>query len=202
MDTFTDRIESLEPFTHYGLSYRRGVADALAAARLFFTRGETTSAEHYLLLAELRAGLIDAEIFTREDPTGPTWVGVTGGLATWGGDGTSGTAQRDRVRAAFIASGFAWPAGRIAVRRSDGPTSDVPIALGILTATGMLDASTPRPTGSLGLAGRIGDTAGGLGANTLSELVKRYRRRDVGAARRRNGGLRWDGVTPPAWPEV
>ncbi len=63
----------------------------------------------HLLLAELRAGLIDAEIFTRDDPTGPTWVGLRSGLPTWGGDGTSGTAQRDRVRAAFIASGFSWP---------------------------------------------------------------------------------------------
>jgi len=176
MDTFTDRIAALHPFTAYGPGYRRWVADALADARAFFTRGETTSGEHSSLVAELRAGLIDGETFEADDPTGPTWVGVTGGLATWGGDGTSGTAQRDRVRAAFIASGFAWPAGRIAVRRSAGPTSDLPIALGILTATGMLSATTPRPTGSLGLAGRIGETACGLGAPCLRELVERYRR--------------------------
>jgi hypothetical protein len=51
MDTFTDRIAALHPFTHYGPGYRRGVADA----RAFITRDEACTGEHDLLVAALRA---------------------------------------------------------------------------------------------------------------------------------------------------
>jgi len=171
---FTARVERLRPRAECGQSFSRGVAEALADARLFFGRGEMATGEHFLLLAELRAGIIDVETFAATDPIGPTWVGITPGLSTWGGDGTSDTTQRDRVRSAFLASGLEWPSGRIEVRRADGSSSDLPIALGILVATGVLGPTTPRPTGALGLDGRISGTAHELGADTLGELVVLY----------------------------
>ncbi|MHB8290686.1 MAG: hypothetical protein ACYDEY_15965 [Acidimicrobiales bacterium] len=71
MNKISDRIESLQPFLHYGPDYRRGVADALQDARLFFGRGEPEAGEHYLLLAELRAEMILIETFEASDPFGP-----------------------------------------------------------------------------------------------------------------------------------
>jgi len=53
---------------------------------------------------------------------------------------------RDRVRAALKNSGFEYPLGRITVNlapadiRKEGPLYDLPIAAGILAATGQLDA--------------------------------------------------------------
>jgi len=168
------RFEALAQFTEYGPNYNRGVASNLADAKLFAGRGESDSAEHYLLVAEVQAGLITVERFEELDPTGSTWVGVRSGIPAWGGDGTSDTTQRDRVRAAIIASGFAWPLSRIEVRRSAGPGSDLAIALGILVASGVLPATAPRPVGTLGLDGSISDTTYELGARTLRELVTLY----------------------------
>jgi len=54
MDTFADRIAALDTVTHRGLDDNRGLADALADARLFFWRGEVSSGAHHLLLAEWR----------------------------------------------------------------------------------------------------------------------------------------------------
>jgi len=58
----------LEPFTHYGPQYRRGVVENLADVRLFLSRAEPEAAEHYLLLAEVAAGLISWEMFEANDP--------------------------------------------------------------------------------------------------------------------------------------
>jgi len=171
---FTARVERLRPRTECGPNFHRGVVEALSAAIRFFGWGQIDAAEHFLLLAELRAGIIDVETFAATDPIGPTWVGITPGLSTWGGDGTSDTTQRDRVRSAFLASGLEWPSGRIEVRRASGSSSDLPIALGILVATGVLGPTTPRPKGTLGLDGRISGTAHELGADTLGELVVQY----------------------------
>ena len=171
------RQDALAAYTQPGPSYHRGVAEALADARLFADRGDVAAAEHYLLLAEARVGMITFEQFEANDPLGATWVGVSNGTPCWCGDGTSTTEQRDRIRAAFLASGFAWPLAHIEVRRSAGARSDLSIALGLLVATGVLPATASRPRGELGLDGSIRNTEHGLGARTLRELVELYRPR-------------------------
>jgi len=171
-DTTQARQEALAAFTQYGPEYRRGVAEALADARLLASRGEADAAEHYLLVAEARAGMITFEQLEARDPTGPTWVGVYAGIPIWCGDGTSTVEQRDRIRAALLASGLAWPLAHIEIRRSGGASSDLPIAVGLLVATGVVPPATPRPRGTLGLDGSIGDTEHKIGASTLRELVE------------------------------
>ncbi|MCL4414586.1 MAG: hypothetical protein M1522_07555 [Actinobacteria bacterium] len=182
--TTQNRQDALASFARIGPDYHRGVAEALADARLFAERGDAAAAEHYLLLAEVRAGMITFEQFEANDPLGPTWVGVSswvgapsGSWRSWYGDGTSTTEQRDRIRAAFLSSGFAWPLQRIEVRRSAGAGSDLGIALGLLVATGVLPVTTPRPRGELGLDGSIRNTEHDLGVRTLRELVELYQPR-------------------------
>ena len=54
--------------------------------------------------------------------------------------------SKDRVFTALKNSGYRWPDGRITInlapadRRKDGTAFDLPIALGILVATGQLRA--------------------------------------------------------------
>jgi hypothetical protein len=175
--TTQNRQDALASFTQPGPGYHRGVAEALADARLFAERGDAAAVEHYLLLAEVRVGMITFEQFEENDPLGATWVGVSSGISSWGGDGTSTTEQRDRIRAAFLSSGFAWPLQRIEVRRSAGVRSDLAIALGLLVTTGVLPANTPRPRGELGLDGSIRNTEYEIGARTLRELVELYQPR-------------------------
>lgn len=59
--TYAERVAALEPMTHYGPSYSRGVAASLADSALFQARQETEAAERYLLQAELRAKVITFE---------------------------------------------------------------------------------------------------------------------------------------------
>jgi len=68
--TFAERVELLRPRTEYGPNFSRGVVEALADATLFFGRGELDAAEHYLLIAEVRGGLLDEEEFNERDPFG------------------------------------------------------------------------------------------------------------------------------------
>src|SRR6516165_2763904 len=74
--------------------------------------------------------------------------------------------SKERVRAALTNSGFAFPAGRItvslapAVLPKEGGRFDLPIALGILLASGQLRGQAPRETprefyGELGLTGEL-----------------------------------------------
>ncbi len=75
--------------------------------------------------------------------------------------------SRDRVRAALLSSGFAFPAGRIVVNLApaeipkEGGRFELPIALGILMACGELRQLRPRDAppcelyGELGLGGEI-----------------------------------------------
>ncbi len=59
--------------------------------------------------------------------------------------------SRERVRSALLTSGFEFPAGRITVNLSpadlpkEGGRFDLPIAVGILAASGQLSAAHPRP---------------------------------------------------------
>lgn len=167
------RITDLGGYQEQGPHYNRGVRDALADAETFLVRGEIAVAEHWVLIAECRAGAIPVEEFERLDPIGGAWVGISDGSPAWVGDGTSLPCQRDRVRAALIAQGFPWPQGTIEVRRSAGPESDLPIAIEILVCMGVVSPSAPRPRGALRPDGQIYDSAVPL-PPTLSEFVKPY----------------------------
>ena len=79
--------------------------------------------------------------------------------------------SRDRVRAAIRNSGFEFPPHRITVNlapadvRKDGTAFDLPIAIGILVATGQLDARTLEKrmfVGELGLDGALRTMRGAL----------------------------------------
>ena len=79
--------------------------------------------------------------------------------------------SRERVGAALINSGFKLPPRRITVnlapadRRKDGTAFDLPIALGILVATGQLDAGSVDRiifAGELGLDGAMRSIRGAL----------------------------------------
>lgn len=79
--------------------------------------------------------------------------------------------SRERVGSALLNSGFALPPRRITVNlapadtRKDGSAFDLPIALGILAATGQLDPDSLAHTvfvGELGLDGSLRHTRGAL----------------------------------------
>ncbi len=77
--------------------------------------------------------------------------------------------SRDRVRAAVLSSGLNWPARRVTINlapgglRKQGASLDLPIALGILAASGQIDpAEIARlgAIGELGLDGSVRPVAG------------------------------------------
>ncbi len=79
--------------------------------------------------------------------------------------------SRDRVRAALLSSGLAWPLRRITVNlapsgvRKGGSGLDLPIAVGVLAATGVLDVREVAGrafVGELGLDGSVRPVAGML----------------------------------------
>ncbi len=81
------------------------------------------------------------------------------------------TEAKERVRAAIKNSGFALPQRRIIINlapadlRKEGPSFDLPIALGILAASGVLDPQTLANTlivGELALDGTLRPVAGVL----------------------------------------
>ena len=116
---------------------------------------------------------------------------VTPGLSRFRVQGIAdqhGREVRDRLRAAIIASGLAWPLGAIGVEVA-GPIPertadlDLPMALSILKASGQLpgDADVTGFRGALGLDGSIrGDTT--TRARDLRELVDALRA-DAGTCR-------------------
>lgn len=67
--------------------------------------------------------------------------------------------SRDRVRAAVLSSGLEWPLRRVTINlapsgvRKHGSALDLPIALGILAASGQID---PASVASLGAVGELG----------------------------------------------
>lgn len=79
--------------------------------------------------------------------------------------------SRDRVRAALISSGLPWPQRKVTVNlapsgvRKHGPGLDLPIAVGVLAATGELapgDVAGCAFVGELGLDGRLRPVGGTL----------------------------------------
>jgi len=101
-------------------------------------------------------------------------VDAAAGLPQWtivGLAASSVKESRERVGAALVNSGFQVPPRRITVNlapadvRKDGTAFDLPIALGILVATGQLEAVTLERrlfVGELGLDGRLRTMRGAL----------------------------------------
>jgi magnesium chelatase family protein len=101
-------------------------------------------------------------------------VDVTAGLPAFTTVGLPDSAvreSRERVRTAIRNAGFAFPADRITVNlapaglRKEGASFDLPIALGILAATGSLSEGAVGPfvvVGELALDGRIRSVRGTL----------------------------------------
>ncbi|MEN9232124.1 MAG: YifB family Mg chelatase-like AAA ATPase, partial [Thermostichus sp. DG02_5_bins_236] len=84
---------------------------------------------------------------------------------------TAVTEAKERVRAAIKNSGFALPQGRIIINlapadlRKEGPSFDLPIALGILAASGVINPAVLPETlvvGELALDGKLRPVAGVL----------------------------------------
>ena len=101
-------------------------------------------------------------------------VDVTAGLPAFTTVGLPDSAvreSRERVRTAIRNAGFAFPSDRITVNlapadiRKEGASFDLPIALGILTATGVVKNSVVGPyavVGELALDGQIQPVRGTL----------------------------------------
>ncbi|MFL5500384.1 MAG: YifB family Mg chelatase-like AAA ATPase [Gemmatimonadaceae bacterium] len=101
-------------------------------------------------------------------------VDAAAGLPQWtivGLAASSVKESRERVGAALVNSGFQVPPRRITVNlapadvRKDGTAFDLPIAIGILVATGQLEAETVKArmfVGELGLDGRLRTMRGAL----------------------------------------
>jgi magnesium chelatase family protein len=101
-------------------------------------------------------------------------VDVAAGLPAWTIVGLASSAvkeARERVTAAITNSGFALPSRRVTVNlspadvRKDGTAFDLPIALGLLVATGQLDQSMLEGllvAGELGLDGSVRPIRGAL----------------------------------------
>jgi magnesium chelatase family protein len=101
-------------------------------------------------------------------------VDVAAGLPAWTIVGLASSAvkeARERVTAAIVNSGFALPSRRVTVNlspadvRKDGTAFDLPIALGLLVATGQLEGTALKGllvAGELGLDGAIRPIRGAL----------------------------------------
>lgn len=101
-------------------------------------------------------------------------VDVSGGLPNWALVGLPDAAvqeSRERVRSAIRNSGFEFPQRRITINlapadtRKEGPSFDLPIAVGVLAAAGQLQSDILEQTallGELGLDGSVRPVAGVL----------------------------------------
>jgi len=105
------------------------------------------------------------------------------GLPQWSVVGLAAGAvkeSRERVSAALLNSGFAVPPRRITINlapadiRKDGSGFDLPIALGVLVATGQLDSSAVTDlllAGELGLDGSVRRVRGALPIARLASAL-------------------------------
>lgn len=105
--------------------------------------------------------LVEVEVDSGNGQPGLTIVGLPD---------TAVQESRERVRAAIRNSGTRFPLGRVTVNlapadiRKEGPSYDLPIALGILIASGQLiaDLDDALVIGELSLDGSLRHTAGVL----------------------------------------
>jgi magnesium chelatase family protein len=86
--------------------------------------------------------------------------------------------SRDRVRAAVLSSGLSWPMQRVTVNlapsglRKAGAGLDLPIAVGVLVATGQLEAFSVEECGFIGELGLDGSVRRIAGAVSLAEAIR------------------------------
>jgi magnesium chelatase family protein len=84
---------------------------------------------------------------------------------------------RDRVRAALLSSGLPWPMRRVTVNlapsgvRKTGAGLDLPIAIGLLVATGELDSGAVTGCGFVGELGLDGTIRSVPGALPLADAI-------------------------------
>ncbi len=89
--------------------------------------------------------------------------------------------SRDRVRAALLSSGLTWPRRRITVNlapsgmRKGGAGLDLPVALGVLVASGALRADAVAGCGFVGELGLDGSLRGVPGTMVLAEALSDLR---------------------------
>lgn len=85
--------------------------------------------------------------------------------------------SRDRVRAAVLSSGFKWPARRVTINlaptglRKQGASLDLPIALGILAASGQMEPETLTGFGAIGELGLDGSVRPVTALVSLADAV-------------------------------
>jgi len=86
--------------------------------------------------------------------------------------------SRDRVRAAILSSGLAWPStSRVTINlapaglRKNGAALDLPIAIGVLAASGQIDAKVIEQMGAVGELGLDGSVRPVTGAVCLAGAI-------------------------------
>ncbi len=85
--------------------------------------------------------------------------------------------SRDRVRAAVLSSGFKWPSRRVTINlaptglRKQGAALDLPIALGILAASGQVEPAALSRFGAIGELGLDGSVRPVTGLVSLADAV-------------------------------
>ena len=89
--------------------------------------------------------------------------------------------SRDRVRAALASSGLAWPRRRITVNlapsgmRKAGAGLDLPVAMGVLVASGVLDPAAVAGLAFIGELGLDGSVRGVPGTLVLADALVDHR---------------------------
>jgi len=89
--------------------------------------------------------------------------------------------SRDRVRAALLSSGLPWPMRRVTVNlapsgmRKSGAGLDLPIAIGVLVASGELDPDLVGSSAFIGELGLDGSLRGVPGTVVLAESLRHFR---------------------------
>jgi magnesium chelatase family protein len=115
-------------------------------------------------------------------------VDIAAGIPSFDTVGLAEAAVREakvRVRGAISHSGFLFPVGRIAVNlapahtRKDGTGFDLPIAVGILAAHGLIDGNRVRDIAFFGELSLFGDVRPVRGALLVAEAAKTAGKRCV-----------------------
>ena len=89
--------------------------------------------------------------------------------------------SRDRVRAALLSSGLSWPLRRVTVNlapsgmRKGGAGLDLPIAVGVLVASGVVDPALVEGLAFVGELGLDGSLRGVPGMVALADSLRRFR---------------------------
>ncbi len=127
-------------------------------------------------------------------------TGGVGGFAIVGLPDAAVREAKERVKAAFATSGHRFPRGRVVVNLSPadlpkaGSSYDLPIALGIIGAAGLLDRPLPElvALGELALDGSVRGDRGGLAAAIVARDGSRPCLLSAGAARQVGRGRPFD----------